>query len=262
MSIGLTGVWACSKPTGPPPSSSETATGSAAASGWGSGLDSASGWDSGLDSASGSPAKPTAASALQIENKPIDYGDERKQLTIEYRQIHQDPDIDTFEITPKMIILHYTTGNSADGTWRYFNRQRMGAGRKKLQKAGAVNVSAHFLVDRDGTIYRLVPETWMARHCIGLNHLSIGVENVGDGDNYPLTEAQVEANAQLIRYLRKKYPITHLIGHHEYRDMEGHEYFLERDPKYRNRKSDPGREFMRSVRARVADLDLEGPPAK
>jgi len=28
-----------------------------------------------------------------------------------------------------------------------------------------------------------MPETWMARHCIGLNHVAIGIENVGDGAN-------------------------------------------------------------------------------
>ncbi len=267
VGCGSVGGWSCSKPAAPPPASEaatvsalgpESASVSEPASAAGSDAAPAAG----SDAAPASPAKPAVSPELEIVAKPIDYGDERKRLTIEYRQIHQDPDIDTFEIIPKMIILHYTTGNSAESTWRYFNRQRMGSGRKKLQKAGAVNVSAHFLVDRDGTIYRLMPETWMARHCIGFNHLSIGVENVGDGDKYPLTEEQVEANARLIRYLRGKYPITHLIGHHEYRDMEGHEYFLERDPKYRNRKADPGKGFMRSVRAKVADLGLEGPPAR
>ena len=33
--------------------------------------------------------------------------------------------------------------------------------------------SAQFLVDRDGTIYSLMPETFMARHVIGLNLSSI-----------------------------------------------------------------------------------------
>jgi len=54
-----------------------------------------------------------------------------------------------------------------------------------------LNVSAHFLVDRDGTIYQLMPETRMARHAIGVNHLAIGVENVGDERKWPLTEAQM-----------------------------------------------------------------------
>jgi N-acetyl-anhydromuramyl-L-alanine amidase AmpD len=160
-----------------------------------------------------------------------------------------------------MIILHWTGINSFESTWNYFNRTRAEAERKDLAAAGDVNVSAHFLVDRDGTIYQLMPETWMARHCIGLNHVAIGIENVGD-ERFPLTDAQAKADVALVRYLAAKYPITHLIGHMEYRAMERHAYFLERDPKYRNTKPDPGEGFMDKVRAMVADLKLQGPPLR
>src|SRR5580693_7225904 len=68
-----------------------------------------------------------------------------------------------------------------EATWTYFSHTRIEAARPELQREGELNVSAHFLVDRDGTIYRLMPETWMARHCIGLNRVAIGIENVGDG---------------------------------------------------------------------------------
>ena len=209
-----------------------------------------------IDAAPPAPTLPK----IQIVDRPIKFDAERVRLTIEYRRLHQGKQFLTVEIEPKLIVLHYTGGNSADGTWRYFNRTRSEGSRKKLAKAGAVNVSAHFVVDRDGTIFRLMPENRMARHCIGLNHIAIGVENVGDGKKHPLTPQQVEANAKLVRYLAAKHPITHLIGHHEYRAMEGSPLFLELDPKYRNRKPDPGPEFMKKVRARVADLNLAGPP--
>ena len=124
----------------------------------------------------------------------------------------------------------------------------------------AVNVSAQFLVDRDGTIYRLQPETRMARHCIGLNHIAIGVENVGDGDRVPLTDAQVAANAALIRDLAARFPITHVIGHSASHAMRAHPYFVERVRGYRNSKPDPGAGFLRDVRARIADLALAGAP--
>lgn len=203
-----------------------------------------------------------ADSALKIIDNPINFDQERIQLTIAYRQIHQDPKISDVKIQPRMIILHWTGISSFTSTWNYFNRTRAEAERTELAAAGEVNVSAQFLVDRDGTIYRLMPEDWMARHCIGLNHVAIGVENVGDGEKFPLTQAQVQANAALVRYLAAKWPITHLIGHLEYRQMEGHPYFLELDPKYRNRKPDPGAAFMKKVRALVADLNLQGPPTK
>jgi len=197
---------------------------------------------------------------LRIKNKPINFDQERIQLTIEYRRAHQDPKAGDVIIQPRMIILHWTGIPSFESTWNYFNRTRAEAARSELAAAGEVNVSAQFLVDRDGTIYRLMPETWMARHCIGLNHVAIGIENVGDGGKSPLTPEQVKADAALVRYLAGRYPITHLIGHMEYRRMEGTPFFLELDPKYRNTKPDPGAEFMRQVRAQVADLKVDGPP--
>jgi N-acetylmuramoyl-L-alanine amidase len=203
----------------------------------------------------------TLPGGFNIKNKPIDFGQERTELTIAYRRLHQDPSASDVIIQPRMIILHWTGINSFISTWNYFNRTRAEAARAELAAAGEVNVSAQFLVDRDGAIYRLMPETWMARHCIGLNHVAIGIENVGDGEKFPLTQAQVRADAALVRYLAGKYPITHLIGHMEYRRMEGTPLFLELDPKYRNTKPDPGADFMKKVRALVADLKLQGSPS-
>ncbi len=197
-----------------------------------------------------------------IIDRPIAFTARRKQLTIDYRRIHQNPSIQSFEIEPKMIVLHYTAGNSAENTFNYFNKTEISGARAKLAKAGRVNVSAHFLVDRDGTIFRLVPENWMARHTIGLNHLAIGIENVGNAKDFPLTPEQVAANAALIRYLVSKHPITHLIGHSESMAMKAHPYWRELDPNYRNQKADPGKEFMANVRTLVADLKLEGAPLK
>ena len=177
-----------------------------------------------------------------------------------YRRAHSDPGATDLTIEPHVIVLHYTGGRSAKATHRYFDRTRIEAARGRLARAGAVNVSAHFLVDQDGTIYRLQPETRMARHCIGLNHVAIGVENVADPPGLPLTDAQVAADAALVRYLAARHPITHLIGHLESRRFEGTDLWVERDPRYRNVKPDPGAAFMRAVRARVADLGLAGPP--
>jgi hypothetical protein len=198
---------------------------------------------------------------LRIVSKPINFDQERIQLTIAYRRSHQDAKANDIIIQPKMIILHWTAVPSFESSWNYFNRTRVEAARQDVAAAGEVNVSTHFLVDRDGIIYRLMPETWMARHCIGLNHVAISVENVGDGARFPLTPAQVKADAALVRYLAGTYPITHLIGHLEYRRMEGTPLFLERDPNYRNSKPDPGADFMRQVREMVADLKLQGPPS-
>lgn len=163
-------------------------------------------------------------------------------------------------IKPQAIVLHYTAINSFLSTWNYFNRTRIEAERPELQRESELNVSAQFLVDRDGTIYRLMPENWMARHCIGLNHVAIGVENVGDEKDFPLTDAQVDADAALVRYLATEFPIVYLLGHQEYRRMEQTPLFHEEVAGYRTGKSDPGEDFMRHVRAKLADLDLKAPP--
>jgi len=132
------------------------------------------------------PAMPPAdaampdAPALAIVDAPIAWSDERERLTLEYRRRHSDPDATDLVIAPKVIVLHYTSGGSAKSTRAYFDNTRIEASRKELARGGAVNVSSHFLVDRDGTIYRLQPETRFARHCIGLHHLAIGIANVGD----------------------------------------------------------------------------------
>lgn len=202
----------------------------------------------------------TAQADPEIIDAPISFGREREQLTLEYRRRHQDPAADSIDIEPRVIVLHYTGGSSLRATRRYFDPPRIEGGRAALKKAGELNVSAHFLVDRDGRIYRLMPETRMARHCIGLNHVAIGIENVGDGKKHPLTDAQVRANAALVRHLAARFPITHLIGHQESNAMRRHEYWREREAGYGNRKADPGSEFLRRVRDRVADLRLQGPP--
>jgi N-acetyl-anhydromuramyl-L-alanine amidase AmpD len=195
-----------------------------------------------------------------IVDRPLHWTAEREALTVAYRRAHQDPAAADSTIDPHVIVLHFTGGHSLDASWRYFDHTRLDPGRRELRRGGELNVSAHFLVDRDGTIVRLMPETRMARHCIGLNHVAIGIENVGDGARWPLTAAQVAADAALVRYLAAHHAITHLIGHSESPGMRRHPYWRELDPRYKNSKPDPGRDFLRQVRARVADLELAGPP--
>ena len=198
-----------------------------------------------------------AAPALAVVDAPITWSDERARLTLAYRRAHSDPAARDLEIEPHVIVLHYTGGGSAKATRAYFDQLRIEPARAQLARAGAVNVSAHFLVDRDGTIFQLQPPTRYARHCIGLNHVAIGIENVGD-EHHPLTDAQVAADAALVRDLAHRYRITHLLGHYEVMRFRASPYYVERDPAYHNDKDDPGPRFMAAVRAQVADLHLHG----
>ena len=203
--------------------------------------------------------------SIAIVDKPIDFGKNREEMTKEYIKKHYALEVDDITIEPRIIVLHWTAIPTFKDSYARLKPERLLSDRKDIVKASALNVSAHFLIDRDGTVYRLMRENWMARHVIGLNYSSIGIENVGGRDNTQedLTEAQVRSNIALIRYLKGRYPkIEYLIGHHEYRSMEQTPLWLERDSGYRTVKSDPGPKFMKSVREGVKELNLKEPPLK
>ena len=195
---------------------------------------------------------------------PLPNEEKRQELTRVYMETHcgqaclRDEQYPV-EMIPKVVVVHWTAGSTAKSAWNTFSSATL-HGRKNLVGAGALNVSSQYLIDREGKIYELLPPTRIARHCIGLNHLSIGIENVGDGKKYPITDAQIASNIALIRYLKEKYPITHLIGHHEHNEFRVHPYFQELDPKYRTSKPDPGDAVMVRIREGLLDLNLEGVP--
>jgi N-acetylmuramoyl-L-alanine amidase len=261
VALGVVAVIACSQPARPreeepvrgtPPSAPRVAVAAAPA-------DAPAPADGPMPADAPVPADaPPVADAPVIVDAPMQWSAERERLTLAYRTRHSDPAATDLAIEPRVIVLHYTAGGSAASTRRYFDNVRIEPERKQLARAGAVNVSAHFVVERDGTIYQLQPPTRFARHCIGLNHLAIGIENAGDEAKFPLTEAQVAADAALVRDLARRFPITHLLGHHEVMAFRDHPYYVEREAAYKNDKPDPGPRFMALVRARVADLGLRG----
>lgn len=204
---------------------------------------------------------PTAAPEQRIVERPIPFSQERVSMTRAYIRDHYGLAVADIRIVPRIIVLHWTAVPTLEGSWSAFRGETIPGSRADLTGAGQVNVSTHFLVDRDGTVYRLMPETWMARHVIGLNYDAIAVENVGGaGGQQDLTEAQIRANIRLVRRLAREYPtIQYLIGHSEYREFEGHPLWRERDLGYRTAKIDPGERFLRAVRAGVEPLALKGP---
>jgi len=192
-------------------------------------------------------------------SKPIDYSPDRVRLSIEYLKDHYNIIQNSAVISPKMIVLHYTAGGTVETNYKYFNKTHLESARNVLKKQSVLNVSSQFIVDRDGTIYQLMEPNQFARHTIGLNYCAIGIENIGS-KNQPLTEKQSTSNAQLIKYLTKKYNIEYLIGHSEYGIFRGSKLWKEADPNYFTVKDDPGKDFMKKVRLLVADLHLKEKP--
>lgn len=195
-----------------------------------------------------------------IIDRPITFDDQRKELTLQYLRDRYGLEQDEPTITPKMIVLHWTVIPTFEESFAFFEGPILANSRGDINSAGQLNVSSQFMVDRDGTIYRLMPETVMARHVIGLNHCAIGIENVGGTEDLPLTEAQLASNIALVRYLAASYDIDYLIGHYEYTRFEDHPLWLEKDDGYRTEKTDPGRGFMKNVRAATQDLNFKSIP--
>ena len=198
----------------------------------------------------------------KIVERPIDFEQDRIDLSLQYMQDRYGLEQAAPEIDPRMIVLHWTAIPTLEESFKAFKDPRLPRSREAISGASQLNVSAHFLVDRDGTIYRLMPETIMARHVIGLNHTAIGIENVGGTYETPLTEAQVDANIWLVNYLSDKYDIEYLIGHYEYTQFENHELWLEKDSGYRTEKTDPGKEFMQRLRRATASRNFKEIPLK
>lgn len=201
--------------------------------------------------------------SLHIVDKPIVFSQKRIEMTKEYIKSSYGLNVKDITIVPKIIVLHWTAEMDFERSFNRLYPERLLSDRKDILKAGALNVSAHFLVDRDGTVYRLMPESWMARHVIGLNHSSIGIENIGGKGNVneDLTPAQLRSNIALVKYLKNKYPsIEYMIGHYEYTQMEQTPLWLEKDANYRTIKADPGPSFMHAMRSALKELQLKMPP--
>lgn len=198
----------------------------------------------------------------EIVDIPIIFDEQRIELTKEYMAQRYGLEQDTTTIVPKMIVLHWTAIPTLKRSFAAFNRSTLPNWRPDLENVSGLNVSSHFLVDRNGTIYRLMPETIMARHTIGLNHCAIGIENVGGTEGLPLTRKQLRSNIYLVQYLASKYDIDYLIGHQEYTQFEGHPLWLEVDDGYRTKKTDPGMDFMKKVRKATKKFNFKPVPTK
>lgn len=149
------------------------------------------------------------------------------------------------EIIPQAVVVHWTAMGTLESNWEFF----YGADRGD----GTLNVASQFLVGRDGTVWRLMPETNFARHIIGYNHCAIGIENVGGyNGREDLTEAQLEANVRLIKYLHAKYPtIKYVFGHYQQDAARASGLYIEHVAGYRSIKTDPGPKFMRGLREQL-----------
>ncbi|MBO5992663.1 MAG: N-acetylmuramoyl-L-alanine amidase [Acidaminococcaceae bacterium] len=199
-------------------------------------------------SGSAAPVSLRTVTAPVIIDRPVRLTEIRERLTREYAVKHFGTGMT--EIVPRAVIVHWTESPEADGVYAYFYKEAMAD--------GTLNVCSQFLVDRDGTIFRLTPETMLDRHAIGYNWCAIGIENVGGVDRKEdLTAAQLQANLALIRYLQAKYPtLRYVWGHYQQTQAKASGLFKEKVEGYFHGKVDPGPKFMKALRERLKDTGL------
>jgi N-acetylmuramoyl-L-alanine amidase len=209
----------------------------------------------GAETKSTAPTSATStASTPQIEiptiiDKPVLWSANKEKLVREYAQLHYSKDITT--IVPQAVVVHWTASATMKPAFDWFYKEAMAD--------GTLNVGSQFMVDRDGTIYRLTPETALTRHIIGYNWCAIGIENVGGANNKKedLTPAQLTANIKLINYLHAKYPtIKYVFGH--YQQIKAHKsgLYIENVKGYHSDKVDPGPKFMKGLKKALIKENL------
>lgn len=113
------------------------------------------------------------------------------------------------------IVIHITGGNRLSSAINTFMHPNPIGGKR----------SAHYIIDRDGTIVQMVNETNISWHTgDGNNHESIGIEHICSPHSQ-ITDLQYAASAALVQHLCNKYgiPVIHnttpraggIIGHCE-----------------------------------------------
>jgi beta-N-acetylhexosaminidase len=143
--------------------------------------------------------------------KPIPFGAKRKAEMAQYAERHYG--INSYVLHPKVIVEHYTATTTFASAYSTFAQDVPDAELHSLP-----GTCAHFIIDRDGTIYQLVRLNIMCRHTVGLNYVAIGIEHVGTSDAEILHDAaQMRSSLALTAWLMSRYGIAlkNVIGHNE-----------------------------------------------
>ena len=188
------------------------------------------------------PAKP------HVVWKPIPFGAKRRAEMAQYAARHYG--IRSYVLKPKVIVEHYTASTSFASAYNTF-----AADVPDVELHQLPGVCAHFIIDRDGTIYQLVRTTIMCRHTVGLNYVAIGIEHVGTSDAQVLSDrAQMRSSLALTAWLMAKYGIAlkNVIGHNESLTSPFHKELYA--PWKRQTHGDWVRADMQVYRARLSAL--------
>jgi len=110
---------------------------------------------------------------------------------------------------PNYVIIHHTAQNSCEQTLKTFTQSR-------------TQVSAHYVICKDGTVYHMLNDLLRGHHAgVGkwgsatdLNSCSIGIEIDNNGTE-AFTDAQITSLLDVLQRLKKAFniPVGNFIGH-------------------------------------------------
>ena len=146
----------------------------------------------------------------------------KRQVKAFSKTIRQNPIVDSFNTStewvgttnfgmrkPNFVIIHHTAQNSCDQTLQTFTLTR-------------TQVSAHYVICREGTIHHLLNDYLRAWHAgnsrwgnlTDVNSSSIGIELDNNGFE-PFADAQITSLITLLTYLKRAHsiPAANFIGH-------------------------------------------------
>lgn len=151
----------------------------------------------------------------RIVQRPIPFGVRRRAEMAAYVRRHYGSFLaPTYRLVhPRVVVEHFTETATFSEAYNTFASD---APDSELHETPGT--CAHFVIDRDGTIYQLVSTSIMCRHTVGLNWTAIGIEHVAFSDHALLSNTrQLRSSIALTCWLRSRFHIAlqNVIGHNE-----------------------------------------------
>lgn len=165
-------------------------------------------------------------------NNPIekkDIGDEVVEKKVEIEMAKEKESTDSLKIKDALVSWGFASskGRKIDTVVLHSSYNALGGDKYDLDKLIAeyqeYGVAPHYVIDREGNIFRLVKDSNIAYHAgesqvpdgrNGVNTFSLGIELINTmEDKY--TASQYQAVNDLIVFLKNKYEIKYVLGHNQ-----------------------------------------------
>jgi N-acetylmuramoyl-L-alanine amidase len=140
-----------------------------------------------------------------------------------------------------LVVIHSTGGPTCDaktGRLKWVKSGSLAANMRFIEAHPQLGI--HYMIDRDGTLQRSVPEDQIAHHVFGHSARSIAIELINDGDGVdPFSQAQLSALTTLIQDIATRRGVTRQ-GVKRHSDLDLGVMPCDRS---KRRKVDPGAAF-------------------